>query len=315
MAWKLKSGKSPAGPDEQAGPAEESSSGTPGVADGHEGFIASSVNAADSAVAEWHAAAHGPTEGDDTHGLGEEESWSLDAFAPYQPPVGSDLALNPLPVHDVPAGEVLEFGAPVHDVPRHEPEPFVSVPEHEPDVIAPPLVPEQDKTAYMIDSVSAAPQHTADLTSPPGESAQLPPALSAAAPAPTPAVTHSASNGTVPSQVTALAPEPSAPRHARVTVKLGAFTAPYEITGSDLMIGRPDPGSSHNPEIAIEWDDAISRRHALVTHRSDGDYVQDIGSKNGTRLNGEPLAPNKPSKLRSGDTIKVGERTEIVYEA
>ncbi|WPL16653.1 Oxoglutarate dehydrogenase inhibitor [Thiorhodovibrio winogradskyi] len=45
------------------------------------------------------------------------------------------------------------------------------------------------------------------------------------------------------------------------------------ISGNDLVI----------PDLAI------SKKHALIEIREQGYYVRDCGSKNGTRLNGEPL--------------------------
>jgi pSer/pThr/pTyr-binding forkhead associated (FHA) protein len=45
----------------------------------------------------------------------------------------------------------------------------------------------------------------------------------------------------------------------------------------------------------------------LITR--DGDYfmLTDLGSTNGTLLNGAPVPPRQPQRLRSGDRIKVGE--------
>jgi signal transduction histidine kinase/ActR/RegA family two-component response regulator len=48
----------------------------------------------------------------------------------------------------------------------------------------------------------------------------------------------------------------------------------------------------------------VSRRHARIERRSDGYYVEDLGSKGGTRLNDEPLS--QPTRLREGDRIGIG---------
>jgi pSer/pThr/pTyr-binding forkhead associated (FHA) protein len=99
----------------------------------------------------------------------------------------------------------------------------------------------------------------------------------------------------------------------RLIVRLGRFSASYEVDRPEVLIGRPDPESEIFPEVAIEWDDAISRRHARILHREDGDYVEDTGSTNGTKLNGVPLSPHDPQRLHSGDLIHVGSKTEIIY--
>lgn len=59
------------------------------------------------------------------------------------------------------------------------------------------------------------------------------------------------------------------------------------------------------PECEVTLDDpAVSRRHARVTSTSDGGYtVEDLGSTNGVRLNGEPITR---AALRDGDSLDLG---------
>ncbi len=59
------------------------------------------------------------------------------------------------------------------------------------------------------------------------------------------------------------------------------------------------------PECEVTLDDpAVSRRHARVTSTSDGGYtVEDLGSTNGVRLNGEPVTR---AALRDGDSLDLG---------
>ncbi len=51
-------------------------------------------------------------------------------------------------------------------------------------------------------------------------------------------------------------------------------------------------------------DASISRRHVQFLRQPDGDYVQDLGSRNGTQVNGEPL--RTPRLLLIGDIISLG---------
>ena len=73
--------------------------------------------------------------------------------------------------------------------------------------------------------------------------------------------------------------------------------------------GRRDPRQNHYPELDLaEHDRGIaSRRHAIIDR--DGDYytIVDLGSTNGTRVNGALLPANQPQRLRTGDRIKIGE--------
>jgi len=55
--------------------------------------------------------------------------------------------------------------------------------------------------------------------------------------------------------------------------------------------------------------DLVSREHAEFVLGADSVLVQDLGSRNGTEVNGKRLTPNQPQPLRSGDLIKVGTLT------
>lgn len=51
-------------------------------------------------------------------------------------------------------------------------------------------------------------------------------------------------------------------------------------------------------------DEGVSRRHARVERREDAWLVMDVGSRNGTLLNGDPLSGVK--RLKNGDLLKLG---------
>ncbi|TLM66685.1 MAG: DUF2662 domain-containing protein [Actinobacteria bacterium] len=59
-------------------------------------------------------------------------------------------------------------------------------------------------------------------------------------------------------------------------------------------------------------DSNVSRRHAAFTERTGGWEVEDLGSTNGTFLNGRPLTGAE--LLRDGDVVQVGV-TKLVYNA
>lgn len=111
------------------------------------------------------------------------------------------------------------------------------------------------------------------------------------------------------------APPPAAPPEAppQLVVHLGRLAAAFAVTKDVTTIGRPDSALHYYPDVEVELDDAVSRRHAEVVKRGEDYYVVDTGSTNGTRLNGEALPPHQERRLTRGDRIKVGERTEIVF--
>lgn len=76
-----------------------------------------------------------------------------------------------------------------------------------------------------------------------------------------------------------------------------------------VRIGRRDPRQSHYPELDLaEHDRGIASRHHATIQR-DGDFytLTDLGSTNGTLLNGTLIVPRVPQRLTQGDRIKVGE--------
>jgi FHA domain len=81
---------------------------------------------------------------------------------------------------------------------------------------------------------------------------------------------------------------------------------------STHLIGRTSQVRAIYPEIAIEFDDAVSHRHALLDRQPDGTFsLRDIGSSNGTRINGVELKPMVDIKLKNGDEIAIGHWTKI----
>jgi predicted component of type VI protein secretion system len=72
----------------------------------------------------------------------------------------------------------------------------------------------------------------------------------------------------------------------------------YDLDQPVIRIGRV-------PGMDIQIDDvSISRRQAEIQHEGDRWVVRDIGSSNGTFVNGERLAGDRP--LKAGDEISIG---------
>ncbi len=73
---------------------------------------------------------------------------------------------------------------------------------------------------------------------------------------------------------------------------------------------RVTVGKATTTDVVIGSDRAVSRLHAVL-ERLGGDWcIRDLGSRNGTFVNGERVFGERP--LRSGDEIRVG-RTRLVY--
>jgi FHA domain len=82
---------------------------------------------------------------------------------------------------------------------------------------------------------------------------------------------------------------------------------------NEITVGRVDPHRGIRPDIDLsKFDPAsrISRRHARITSRGGQFYVEDLGSANGTFVNGRTrLKPQEPYPLVNGDVLKFGETT------
>jgi FHA domain len=79
------------------------------------------------------------------------------------------------------------------------------------------------------------------------------------------------------------------------------------------QIGRSSKKRNLQPEIACDWDGAVSHQHAKIELDPDGNaFLVDVGSTNGTMLNGQVVSANTPVKLKEGDRISLGGKTAII---
>ncbi|MDQ2911590.1 MAG: FHA domain-containing protein [Actinomycetota bacterium] len=79
------------------------------------------------------------------------------------------------------------------------------------------------------------------------------------------------------------------------------------LDSSALLLGR----GSRN-DVDLDRDEYASSEHARIEPRRDGVWLEDVGSTNGTYLNGIRLT--RPKRLTAGDVVRVGE-TELRYDA
>ena len=90
------------------------------------------------------------------------------------------------------------------------------------------------------------------------------------------------------------------PIHSLVVELPGTPPRYYLLSATSIRIGRVDGNA-----LVVE-EDAVSARHCELRRNATGGYgVVDLGSTNGTRLNGEPIGPD-PVPLHDGDTLLLG---------
>ena len=82
-------------------------------------------------------------------------------------------------------------------------------------------------------------------------------------------------------------------------------------------LGRMDTSSTQRPDFDLTpfgaLENGVSRMHATIERSEDTLTIMDMGSANGTHLNGQKLVPNQPRILRDGDEIRLGKLVAHIY--
>ncbi|MCJ7433556.1 MAG: FHA domain-containing protein [Anaerolineales bacterium] len=82
--------------------------------------------------------------------------------------------------------------------------------------------------------------------------------------------------------------------------------ATYPLEGDQLTIGRDSSNG-----VAIN-DAEMSRKHARLTFQGGKYVIEDLGSTNGTFVNGQRLSG--PFVLKGGDVVSFGEQIVLMYD-
>jgi len=148
----------------------------------------------------------------------------------------------------------------------------------------------------------AAPAAAAQAAAGSGAAATAPPAAPPAADSPAAAssITAAPRRWELLAQVDVSFRKPEDPEPSDRSERL------FPLDMGDHLIGRRSDSADIHPEVVIP-DPGISRRHARILRQPDGGLaLVDLGSMNGTRLNGAAVAPNVITPLAEGDQVTVG---------
>jgi phage tail-like protein len=84
-----------------------------------------------------------------------------------------------------------------------------------------------------------------------------------------------------------------------------SVSGPDISTTIDLPVGEITIGRQEGNELRLNHR-MISRQHSRIKCTAKTCHVTDLGSANGTLVNGERLEPDTPRLIKSGDTISIG---------
>jgi hypothetical protein len=107
-------------------------------------------------------------------------------------------------------------------------------------------------------------------------------------------------------------PAPAAPvGAATLTITFPSGQA-YAMQGDEVNVGRSDVAQNWHPELDVipygggAPDLGVSRHQARLVRQNGGFAVVDVGSTNGTYVNGHAVPYNQPMPLHDGDTLSFG---------
>ena len=89
--------------------------------------------------------------------------------------------------------------------------------------------------------------------------------------------------------------------------RLVVITSPALDTGEEVPVDSLPVavGRGGQNEVPLEGDEFASAQHARFESRRDGFWVEDVGSTNGTFVNGARVTT--PRRLSRGDVVRVGQ--------
>ena len=101
--------------------------------------------------------------------------------------------------------------------------------------------------------------------------------------------------------------------HGYGPTRLLVVTSPELVQGATIEVSAPTViGRDAQSGIRLDHDEYVSSRHARIEPRPEGAWIDDLGSTNGTFVNGSRLKKGRIAK--AGDVIKIG-ATELQVQA
>ena len=87
--------------------------------------------------------------------------------------------------------------------------------------------------------------------------------------------------------------------------------------GRQTTLGRYDPQREQQPDIDFgpygALENGVSNLHSMIEHSDSGVKIKDMGSTNGTYVNGRRLTPDNFYILQNGDELRLGKLQLVIH--
>ena len=126
----------------------------------------------------------------------------------------------------------------------------------------------------------------------------------------------------LPGAVQAFTPAPTEnvlTANTLLRLEISGFTEPVLLKPTqEIILGRRDPATGAMPDVDLTpfagYRMGVSRRHAALRPGEDsGLDLWDLGSGNGTFLNGTRLGAHRPYRLHDNDELRLGQMVMKLY--
>lgn len=110
---------------------------------------------------------------------------------------------------------------------------------------------------------------------------------------------------------------PPAPVAARPRLVLADGAQEFPVDKDEVALGRRSPADGIFPGVDLTEADTesyVSRRHGRLVRQDQRFLYEDVGSSNGSFVNGTKLQPGVQVEIHEGDRLRLG-KTEMVFRA
>lgn len=100
----------------------------------------------------------------------------------------------------------------------------------------------------------------------------------------------------------------------KIQLRIGEHSVLLDLADT-MMIGRAVDDQEDATDLSLDlsafggYQGGVSRRHAVIRQHEGNLYLEDLGSTNGTRINGFQLTARRRYRLRDGDEIEFARLT------